>query len=104
MNTQSKMLHTDDYLIQMSLASINSKVKTRRALPMGYTWHPMCLYSDAKKAYLEEKTEEAFYQWWNMAEKAMNSRITMLYAKRILEDASKYDLKYQEGKFINVYA
>lgn len=69
-----------------------------------YTWRPMCLYADAKQAYLDEETEEAFLHMCKMAEKAMNSRITILYAKRILEDASKYDLKYQDGKFVNVYA
>jgi hypothetical protein len=64
----------------------------------------MCLYIDAKKVYLEDNKEEAFLHMVDMAEKALNSRITMLYARRILEDASKYDLKYQEGKFVNVYA
>jgi len=103
MNTQSKMLHTEDYLIQMNLASI-LKTKPRKELPKGYTWHPMCLYMDAKKAYLADETEDTFRDMVNMAEKAMNSRITMLYAKRILNDVSKYNLKYQEGKFVNVYA
>lgn len=68
------------------------------------TWKPMCLYVDAKQTYLNEKTDETFFHMCKMAEKAMNSRITILYAKRILEDVSKYDLKYQEGKFVNVYA
>ena len=89
------MLHTEDYLIQMALASITSKM-------VKVSNHPLCLYREAKKAYWEDQNEQTYCHMVQMANKAMNLRITMRFLIPIIKEMKEFNLKYQDGEFVHV--
>jgi hypothetical protein len=68
-------------------------------------YQPTKCYEKAKEEYLLKQDEYTFLRMWDQASFALESYLIMYCeAKYILEDAYKYNLKYQEGKFVHIYA
>lgn len=95
----------------MNTQSNNLKIAVRRRylqdlITCPTSWFPLYYYQYATNTYNLYSNEDTFEDMIYTAEMVINSGMSnMGTAKHILNDLyNKYNLKYQEGKFVNVYA